>query len=62
MEASACQAIADFRGYEFYPFFYTADNLDSTEWDEGILSSIGLDERLKHFYIALEIAKSVTEV
>lgn len=62
MESSACQAVADFRGYDFYPFFYTADNLDSTEWDEGILSSIGMDERLKHFYIALEIAKTVTEV
>ena len=62
MESSACQAIADFRGYEFYPFFYTADNLDTTEWDEGILTSIGIDERLTHFYIALEIAKTVTEV
>ena len=62
MESSACQAIADFRGYEFYPFFYTADNLDSTEWDEGILSAISIDERLTHFYIALEIAKTVTEV
>ena len=61
MESSACQAIADFRGYDFYPFFYTADNLDSSEWDEGILSAISIDERLTHFYIALEIAKYITE-
>ncbi|MBQ8237331.1 MAG: nucleoside phosphorylase [Oscillospiraceae bacterium] len=61
MELSACQAVADFRGYELYAFFYSADNLDHAEWDEGILSSIGLDERLTHFHIALEIAKTVTE-
>lgn len=61
MELSACQAVADFRGYQLYTFFYSADNLDHDNWDEGILASIGLDERLTHFYIALEIAKSITE-
>ena len=62
MELAAIQAVCDFRGYSLYSFLYTGDNLDCTQWDEGILSSIGLDERLKHFYIALEIAKTVTEV
>ena len=61
MELSACQAVADFRDVEFYAFLYSADNLDHSQWDKGILSSIGLDERLTHFYIALEIAKTVTE-
>ena len=61
MELSACQAVADFRGYQLYAFFYSADNLDHEDWDEGILVSIGLDERLTHFYIALEIAKTITE-
>ena len=61
MELSACQAICDFRGYDFYAFLYTADNLDHSTWNEGILSSIGINERLSHFYIALEIAKSITE-
>lgn len=61
MELSACQAVADFRGYGLYAFFYSADNLGHAEWDEGILASIGLDERLTHFYIALEIAKYITE-
>lgn len=60
MELSACQAVANFRGYELYAFFYSADNLDHAEWDEGILASIGLDERLTHFHIALEIAKYIT--
>lgn len=57
MEVSACQAVADFYGLDFYAFLYRADNLDSSGWDQGILSSISLDERLKHFFIALEIAK-----
>lgn len=61
MELSACQAVAAFRGYALYPFFYSADNLDHDSWDEGILVSIGLDERLTHLFIALEIAKYVTE-
>jgi len=60
MELSSCQALCDFRGYELYNFLYSADNLDHSKWDEGILSSIKLDERLQHFYIALEIAKEVT--
>ena len=57
MEAAACQAVCDYRGYELYDFLYTADNLDASSWDEGILSNISLDERLQHFFIALEIAK-----
>ena len=62
MELAAIQAVCDFRGYQLYDFVYTGDNLDGEEWDEGILTSIGLDERLLHFSIALEIAKTVTEV
>lgn len=61
MELAACQAVADFRGYRLYPFFYSADNLAHDNWDEGILVNIGLDERLTHVFIALEIAKYITE-
>ena len=61
MELSAIQAVCDFRGYELYDFIYTGDNLDGDEWDEGILTNISIDERLTHFYIALEIAKHITE-
>jgi uridine phosphorylase len=59
MEVSACQAVCDFRGYEFYPFLYRADNLDSTNWDQSILSLITIDERLNHLFIALELAKRI---
>lgn len=61
MEVSACQAVANFRGYQLYNFLYRADNLDCSKWDRGILSQIAIDERLKHFFIALEIAKMVME-
>ncbi len=59
MEVSACQAVCDFRGYELYPFLYRADNLDCTNWDKSILSLISIDERLKHLFIALELAKRI---
>lgn len=59
MEVSACQAVADFYGYSFYPILYRADNLDSTNWEKGISASVSMDERLKIFFIALEIAKRI---
>ena len=59
MEVSACQAVADFRGIEFYNFLYRADNLDSSKWQRDLLGLITLDDRLKNFAVALEIAKNV---
>ena len=61
MELAALQAVCDFRGYELYQFVYTGDTLASDEWDEGILATISQNDQLTHFYIALEIAKYVTE-
>ena len=62
MEVAACQAVAAFRGLDFYCFLYRADNLDATTWERGFLSSIPIDQRLLHFSIAHEIAKRVSEV
>lgn len=59
MEIAACQAVASFVGAEFYPFTYRADNLDSTNWEPSLLKEMKLDERLSHFFIALELAKRV---
>ncbi len=59
MEIAACQAVADFRGYELYAFIYRADNLDAAVWEQSILSSITDEHRLGHLYIALEIARSI---
>lgn len=61
MEVAACQAVCDFRGYRLYSFLYTADSLAQNTWREGILSNISIDERLTHFYIALEIAKYIAK-
>lgn len=57
MEIAACQAVAKYEGLEFYPFTYRADNLDSSTWERSILAGMDIDERLTHFYIALELAK-----
>ncbi len=59
MELSACQAICNFRNYQLYAFLYRADNLDSSNWKQELQSKIAKDVRLKYFYIALEIAKSL---
>ena len=61
MEVAACQAVCDFRGYQLYNFLYTADNLGGESWNESILSKISIDERLTHFFIALEIGKYIKE-
>ncbi len=59
MEIAACQAVATYSNCEFYPFVYRADNLDSSKWEACLLSNMKLDERLSHFYIALELAKRI---
>ena len=57
MECSAMNAVAQFRNKELFQFFYAADNLDSTKWDQR---SLGNDDKLlekeKIIYLALELA------
>lgn len=59
MEISACQAVANYRGIEFYTFLYRGDNLDSKKWDRDLTSNMPKDERLKILNVALTIAKMV---
>lgn len=56
MEVSACQAVADYYNLNFYAFLYREDNLDSVQWEKGMMSVFKLDKRMKHLFIALEIA------
>ncbi len=57
MEASAMQAVCDFRGCELFLFFYAGDNLAGEKWDERSLSGdIKLDEKSRIAYLALELA------
>lgn len=56
MEASALQAVCDFRGCELFIFFYAGDNLDADVWDERSLSGdIKLDEKSKIAYLAFQL-------
>lgn len=57
MECAAMQALCDFRGVEFFQFFYAADNLDHTEWQPRSLSgSVMADEKEKIVLLAFELA------
>ena len=62
MEASALQAVADFRGFELFIFFYAGDNLAGEAWDQRSLSGdIKLDEKSKIAYLALELAHKISK-
>ena len=61
MEVSAVQAVADFYGLELYNFLYRADNLDAASWECSYLYDMPHDERLSHFYVALEVAHRAAE-
>ena len=57
MEASALQAVCDFRDCELFIFFYAGDNLAGEEWDIRSLSGdVKLDEKARVAYLALELA------
>lgn len=60
MEASAMQAVADFRGADMFIFFYAGDNLANDTWDKRSLSGeVKLDEKSKIAYLALELAYKI---
>lgn len=57
MECSAMSAVAQFRNKDFFQFFYAADNLDSSKWDQRSLGNNDrLSEKEKIIYLALELA------
>ena len=57
MECASIAAVSQFRGTEFFEFFYAADNLDSDKWDERSLGNEDkLEEKEKLLYLALELA------
>lgn len=62
MECAAMQAMCDFRGVEFYPFFYAGDNLDHSQWDPRSLSGTArLDDKEKIALLAFELACKIEE-
>lgn len=63
MECAALQAVCDYRGYEFYTFFYTADSLANTEWEGRILTGKETETHIGNinFEVALAFAKKLME-
>ena len=55
MECSALAAVSSFREKELFQFFYTADCLDGTEWNERSLSDeVKFDEKDFFSKLAME--------
>ena len=60
MECASMQAMCDFRGVEFFQFFYAADNLDGAIWDPRSLSgSTRLSDKEKIALLAFELASKI---
>lgn len=61
MEASALQAVANFRNMDLFMFFYAADKLDGDNWDKRSLSGeVKLDEKSQIAYLALELGYKIS--
>lgn len=57
MECAGMQAAADFRGVDFFQFFYAGDNLDHSQWQPRSLSGhVRLDDKSKIALLAFELA------
>lgn len=56
MECAGMQALCDFRGTEFFQFFYAGDSLDHSAWVPRSLSgSNRLDDKTKIMFLAFEL-------
>ncbi len=58
MEASALQAVCDFRDRQLYLFLYSADLLQGS-WQRRILGSLETDSGILSFQLAQKIAKQI---
>ena len=62
MECAGMQALCDFRGTEFFQFFYAGDNLDHSSWEPRSLSgSARLDDKSKIMLLAFELGLKILE-
>ena len=56
MECAGMQALCDFRGVEFFQFFYAGDNLDHSAWQPRSVSGEDrLDDKSKIVLLAFEL-------
>ena len=56
MECASIQAVCDYRGIEFYPFFYGADSLHGASWARRILGDKSMSTTRVCFEAAVKIA------
>ncbi len=62
MECAGMQALCDFRGTEFFQFFYAGDNLDHSSWQPRSLSGESrLDDKAKIMYLAFELGLKIMD-
>ena len=60
MECAGMQAAANFRGVDFFQFFYAGDNLDHANWDPRSISGhVRLDDKSKIALLAFELAARI---
>lgn len=62
MECAGMQALCDFRGTDFFQFFYAGDNLDHSSWQPRSLSGdVRLDDKSKIALLAFELGLKIKE-
>ena len=62
MECAGMQALCDFRGTDFFQFFYAGDNLDHSKWDpRSLAGSARLDDKTKIMFLAFELGLKMME-
>lgn len=62
MECAGMQAMCQFRGIDFFQYFYAGDNLDHHEWQpRSIHGNDKLDEKLKIALLAFELGCKIIE-
>lgn len=60
MECAGMQALCDFRGTDFFQFFYAGDNLDHSEWQpRSISGDTRLDDKSKIALLAFELGLKI---
>ena len=60
MECAGMQAVCDFRGTEFFQFFYAGDNLDHSTWDpRSLAGEVRLDDKTKIMFLAFELGLKI---
>lgn len=62
MECAGMQALCDFRGTEFFQFFYAGDNLDHSAWQpRSLAGDLRLDDKTKIMFLAFELGLKIMD-